>query len=46
MKFRFECQECGFVEDIDNPAFVEKKCPQKGCRGTMRARIVVVSKDD
>ena len=41
VKFKFECQDCGFTEDIDNPSFVEKKCP---CGGTMRAHVVAVSK--
>jgi len=45
VRFRFECQDCGFVECIDNPVFVEKRCPQKGCKGTMKAYTVAVSKD-
>jgi len=46
VKFKFECQDCGFVKDIDNPTFVEKACSQKGCKGKMRAHVVAVSKND
>lgn len=35
--FTFECDVCGYREEIENPIKLIKKCPQEDCEGNMQA---------